>query len=351
MTTGQDTAIRRTRRWLETLAITLSGPALGMAVHAKDPFWMHAPVPWLILLPLLTGAQYGLSHGVLTSAVLSGLAYAYGNSVGHLDTALLSSWGLGALVTGAIAGQFRDVREERMQRANALVLHLSERVERAERTGRIVKLSHERLEERLAATRWSLGGSVELAQRKMAELCSRRELGETLLDVLASQAMVQVASLYWAGSAPLLPMPVATLGAPSHVRGLHPLVQRAWKTRRLVAVGDLSDAISGDDGAVLAAAPVITASGHLVGVVAIHQMPFMQFQAEQLRSLLMIVGQLGDMMNDRLGELAKQNIVSARSVAEPARRAVPPPLPAAAVAIDMAAAAAPAVSEVSAAST
>ena len=347
MTTGQDTAIRRSRRWLETLAITLSGPALGMAVHPKDPFWMHAPVPWLVLLPLLTGAQYGLAHGVMTSAILSALAYVYGDSVGHLDTLLLSSWGLGALVVGAIAGQFRDVREERMQRANTLVAHLSERVERAERSGRLMKLSHERLEERLAATRWSLGGSVELAQRKMAELCSRRELGETLLEVLASQAMVQVASLYWAGSAPLLPMPVATLGAPNGGRGLHPLVQRAWKTRRLVAVGDVSEAISGNDGAVLAAAPVITASGHLVGVVAIHQMPFMQFQAEQLRSLLMIVGQLGDMMNDRLRELAQQNIVSARSAVEPVRVVTPPPLPKAASKIDLTTTA----TEVSAAST
>jgi polysaccharide biosynthesis protein PelD len=350
MTTGQDTAIRRTRRWLETLAITLGGPALGMAVHPKDPFWMHAPVPWLVLLPLLTGAQYGLAHGVVSSAVLTALAYVYSGSVGHVEPHLLSSWGLGALIVGAIAGQFRDAREERMQRANALVAHLSERVERAERTGRLMKLSHERLEERLAASRWSLGGSLEGAQRKMSELCSRRELGETMLDVLASQAMVQVASLYWAGSAPLLPLAVATLGAPNQGRSLHPLVQRAWKTRRLCAVGDVSEAISGDDGAVLAAAPVITASGHLVGVVAIHQMPFMAFHAEQLRSLLMIVGQLGDMMNDRLRELAHQNIVSARSAVETLQVA-PPALGKSVSAIDMATTAKSAVSEVSAAST
>jgi len=94
-------------------------------------------------------------------------------------------------------------------------------------------------------------------------------------------------------------------------------------------------------------APVITASGHLVGVVAIHQMPFRQFQAEQLRSLLMIVGQLGAMMNDRLLELAQQKIVSARSAVEPARVVTPPPLPKAASKIDMTTTA----TEVSAAST
>jgi polysaccharide biosynthesis protein PelD len=351
MTRGQDEAIRRTRRWLETLAITLSGPALGMAFHSKDPFWMHAPVPWLVILPLLTGAQYGLAHGVVSSAILSALAYVYGDSIGRPEPLLLSSWGLGALIIGAIAGQFRDAREERTQRANALVAHLSERVERAERAGRLLKLSHERLEERLAATRWSLGGSVETAQRRMLELCSRRELGEVVLDVLASQAMVQVASLYWAGSGQqLLPLAVATLGASGSGKQLHPLVLRAWKTRRLVAVRDLNEAISGDDGSVLAAAPVITSSGHLVGVVAIHQMPFMAFQSEQLRSLLMIVGQLGDMMNDRLRELAHQNMVSARSSVQ-----VSPVAPAALghspSTLDMTTPATSAVSEVSAAST
>ncbi|HET8934881.1 MAG TPA: hypothetical protein VFN67_15645 [Polyangiales bacterium] len=347
MTTGQDTAIVRTRRWLETLALTLSGPMFGLACHPNDPFWMHASVPWLLVLPLLTGAQYGLAHGVMSSALLAALAYIHGDSTDHAEPALLSSWGLGALIIGAIAGQFRDAREERMTRANALVAHLSERVERAERAGRLLKLSHERLEERLAATRWSLLGSMGDAQRKMVGLCSRRELGESLLDVLSSQAMVQAASLYWAGSGQLLPLAVATLGAPGQATKLHPLVMRAWKTRRLVAVRDLSEAMSGDDGAVLAAAPVITSSGHLVGVVAIHQMPFMAFQAEQLRSLLMIVGQLGDMMNDRLLELAQQKIVSARSAVEPARVVTPPPLPKAASKIDMTTTA----TEVSAAST
>jgi hypothetical protein len=303
----------RTRRLLETLAITCSGPALGMAFHPKDPFWMHAPVPWLLLLPLLCGAQYGLSHAVISSGLLSAIAYVFGRNAGQLDTVLLSSWGLGGLIVGAIAGQFRDVREERAQRANTLIAHLSERVERSERTGRLLKLSHDRLEERLAATRWSLGGSVEVAQRKMQALCSRRELGEALLDVLASQAMVQVASLYWAGSGLLLPFAVSSLGSPRASQNLPVLVARAWKTRKLAAVGDINAVTSGDDGAVLAAVPVITSSGHMVGVVAIHQMPFMAFQAEQLRSLLVVVGQLGDMMNDRLRELADQKIVSPRS--------------------------------------
>jgi hypothetical protein len=165
----------------------------------------------------------------------------------------------------------------------------------------VLTLSHSRLEERLAAMRWSLGSAVSGAEKRMQQLTSRRELGETLLEVLASQAMVQAASLYWVSAGRLLPAAVATLGAAPSSSQLHPLVQRAFGTRRLTTVVD--PVVGGSEGTVLAAVPVLTSAGHGVGVIAIHHMAFMAFQHEQLSALSNIVGQLGDMMNDRLEAL------------------------------------------------
>ena len=332
MTIYRDTAITRTRRWLETLVISLSGPAAGMAFHPADPFWLSARVPWLLLLPLLCGAQYGLSHAVVSSALLASLAWGYQLGHGALDPTSISSWSLGGLIAGAIAGQFRDMREDQKRRLSDQLSLLSERLERTERGERVLKLSHARLSERLAATRWSLVGSVEQAARRMQELASRRELGEVVLELLASQAMVQSASMYWSRSGLLLPVAVSSLGSSPGSSSVHPLVLRAWKTQKLTAVADSSAAISGKDAAVLAAVPVVTSSGHLVGVVAIHQMSFMAFQTEQLRQLLVIVGQLGDMMHDRLLELAAQRIVSPRSTVARPVPLPPPPLGRSAVA-------------------
>jgi hypothetical protein len=325
MTTNTDTAILRTRRWLETLAISLSGPAAGMIFHPADPFWLHARLPWLLLLPLLCGAQYGLSHAAVSSGLLALLAY--GHTLGHApgDSALVSGWSLGGLILGAVSGQFRDMREEQKRRLTEQAGQLTEQLERTERAARVLKLSHARLSERLMASRWSLVGSVEEAQRRMQLLSSRRELGEVLLEVLASQAMVQSASLYWSGAGLLLPIAVASLGSAPGGSALHPLVMRAYKTQRLAAVGDPSAAISSENGAVLAAVPVITSSGQLVGVVAVHQLPFMALQLDQLRQLFTIVGQLGDQMHDRLRALALETAGSPRAAAV-APLLAPPPL-------------------------
>ena len=323
MTTQRDTAITRTRRWLETLVITLSGPAAGLAFHAADPFWLRARLPWLLLLPLLCGAQYGLSHAAVSSGLLAALAYAHAAGHGPIDGALLGSWSLGALILGAIAGQFRDVREEQKRRMSEELVQLSERLERTERGARVLKLSHTRLSERLMATRWSLVGSVEQAERRLQELSSRRELGEVLLEVLASQALVQSASLYWTSDGLLSSTPLASLGSAPGSSALHPLVLRAFQTQRLAAVSDPSAAVSGSDGSVLAAVPVITSGSQVVGVVAIHQMSFLAFQIDQLRQLLLIVGQLGDLLHDRLRELSGERSVAPR----PATSGLVPPPP------------------------
>jgi hypothetical protein len=159
-------------------------------------------------------------------------------------------------------------------------------------------LSHSRLEERLAAMRWSLAGALAQAEQTMSQRRSRSELGEVLLEVIASQAQVQAASLHWADAGALGVAPVATLGAGSSSSRLHPFVQRAWDNLRLVTVVDAGAAQGGSG--VLAAVPVLTSSGCAVGVVAIHQMSFLAFQSEQLTALATLVSQLGDMMHDRL---------------------------------------------------
>jgi hypothetical protein len=310
-----DKSTGRAKLWLETLVITASGPLAGWAFHPSDPFWMRERMPWLLLLPLLCGAQHGVAHAAVSCGLLSLMAAAHvvmSDQLGQLSAELFTSWCGGGLVVGLVAGQFRDSHERRRSQLRTEVSQLSERLQRAERAGQIMTLSHAQLEERLAAMRWSLASSLSEVQRRMQQLSTRRELGEVLLEALASQGMVQAASLYWIGVQQLMPTPVATLGRSPSSSQLHPLLQRTWKTRRLTTV---VDAKAGQDGEVLAAVPVITAGGVIVGVVAIHQMPFMAFQMDQLSQLLTIAGQLGDVMHERLGAVRMQrDVVVAPSV-------------------------------------
>ena len=75
--------IKRLQSWLETALITLGGPLAGMTFSPSDPFWVHASPPWLLLLPLLCGAQYGMVHGLASGALLSVLAFAHSAGSGH----------------------------------------------------------------------------------------------------------------------------------------------------------------------------------------------------------------------------------------------------------------------------
>lgn len=318
MITGPDTTTPL-RRWLETMAISTLVPLASHELRPSDPFWLDGSQPWLMLLPFLSGAQSGVAHGLMSAAVVSGMAFTHELTLGHGSHPLLASWSIGCFIVGALAGQFRDVGERRRAALREQAAQLSESLQRAQRMATTLQLSHARLEERLAASRWSLAGVLEAAQRRMQELTSERALGEVVLEVLASQAMVQSASLFWSASGALLPAPLARLGSKRSASQLHPLTLRAFRSGRLAAVGERARARRDHDADVLAAVPLLTSNGAIVGVVAVHELPFMAFQAEHLRSLLVIAGQLADAMHDRV-----QALVTPR---DPARKSLPLSVP------------------------
>jgi hypothetical protein len=311
----------RLRPWLETLTISLLGPAVGLLWCPADPFFVHTVVPWLIVTPLLCGAQYGALHGLVSTALLSVLAFGHALGVSHWDSSL-GTWGVGCMIVGALSGQFRDVAERRRASLIAQVRQMSEQLERAQRSAHLLKLSHARLEERLAAGRWSLAGALDAAARRIQVLSQPRKIGEVLLEVLATQSSVLAASLFGARGLCLQHGVIASLGDAIAIGHDHPLVERAWRTRRLAAVVDPVAHGQPGDLTVLAAVPLLTSSGRCVGVVAIHNMPFMAFQAEQLRNLFVIAGQLSDLMHARLLELEQT-----QPVAKPSSRFLPVPPP------------------------
>jgi hypothetical protein len=320
------------RRWLETFIISALGPAAGLLYRPGDSLWLKSGLPWLYLLPLLCGAQYGLVHGIVSSALLSGFALWAVGGLGHW-TDTLTTFAIELSLIGALSGQFRDLAERRRIRLTHTARTQAAELQRLVRKSELLRLSHARLEERMAATRWSLVGALEAARRRMPDLATRREFAEVVLDIVAGQAMVQSASVYWAQGASLLAQPVARLGEHGGAAHQHPLVLRAWRTRHLTAIVDPAAQLGEPDSQVLAAVPLLTASGCL-GVLAIHQMPFIAFQAEQLRSVLLMVSELSDVIDVRMRELPSAIRRTPRP-SQPGRRqarvplTAPPPLGAA----------------------
>jgi hypothetical protein len=291
-------------RWLEVLVITAAAPVLGSLIAPGDAYLLRAPFPWVALAPLLVALQHGLWAGLISALLLSGGAIWYVMALATVPAATLGSWSLGCVLLAVIAGQLRDTARARSRDIEQRSEELRDRLERSERTRHLIQLSHAKLVERIAASRSSLVAAIEGGQRRMSDARSMHELGQVLLDVLASQGNLHAASVYIVGSEPttLVTQPVASLGGTGASSARHPLVVRARQSGRLAAIVDAGDP-EPRDRSVLAAVPLITSARRVVGVVAVHQMPFMAFQAEHLQQLFVLAGHLADMLFDRWSAL------------------------------------------------
>lgn len=289
------------RSWREVLAITLI-PSLATAwLSPDDPLLLAGQFPWLVLLPLLVGVQHGALAAVLGSALLVAAGAVHGVLGGPTPPGALAAFAAGCVAAGVIAGHARDRVQARLMRLSRDARRASERLARLGRAHAVVKLSHQRLEERLAARSWSLVSAFDDARRALANQGSLAGVGEVVLHVLSNHALVQSATLLTLARDERGRMalePSARIGNPPRFDTAHPLVQRALDTGRLVAL----DAESADVGAeqdLLAVAPLATASGRLLGLVLIHEMPFMAFQTENLKGLAALTALLADLLEDR----------------------------------------------------
>jgi hypothetical protein len=316
---------RLPRQALEALVVTVAFPAFGYALRPSDPFLLQASFPWLVLAPLLCGVQHGLALALGSAALLFFGACIHTDPAAWLgaealDLALLEPlypWGTGCLLMALIAGHFGDRFRSASVRFRAESEASSQRLTRLTRMHGVMQLSHARLQERLAAERWSLESCVEDAERQMGALTSLADLGRIVLELLANHGMVLSASLFVTkdteGAAPdgtssLGPAPLCAFGAFAEAAAdgtpaMHPLVEGAWSTRRLHSVLDLLDDETAEDAAVLCAIPLASSRGRAIGVVAIHEMPFLAFQAEHLGRLALLTARLADLVEDRLVEL------------------------------------------------
>jgi len=178
----------------------------------------------------------------------------------------------------------------------------------------VLRVSHQKLEERLSAQGWSLESAVEDTRQQLASSASLPTLCESILNILSNHAMVQSATLFTvvsAGTGDPLPCELAVaakLGTPPSVDARHRLISRALATGRLVAL-DAESTELGSDESVLVAVPLVAPSGRAFGVVVVHEMPFMAFQTTNLKMLAALCAHLADVLAERLqpeaGPLAK----------------------------------------------
>jgi hypothetical protein len=300
-------AVRR-ESWRETVLLTALIPLLGFACGVGDPFWLGGEFPWLTLIPLLIGVQHGLVAALVSAAGLCAGAWAHAAWVDQALPSAAVSYAAAAVVLGVIAGLGRDGSHQRHEQALRDRRRLTTRVEQYERAYHVLERSHEALVERLACGPVSLLHALNEARRELAQLHRWPELGGVVLQFLGQHAGVQAAAMYALSThtRQLEPAAVARLGGvtPESERrddasrvARNPLIARALHSGRLVSWVDVADA----DGLVRVAAPLRSSSGDVLGVIAIHELPFPSFDDQSLQELFALVLSLTDVIALQLG--------------------------------------------------
>lgn len=288
--------------WVETFGLTVAALGLGYWAEPTDPLQAFSGFPWPLFAPLLLSLRYGFFHGLLSAMLL--LAVLLALHFGHYGDyqTLPSSYLVGVLAVGMVSGEFRALwarRLDGLQRAND---YRQMRLNEFTRAHHILRISHDRLEQRVAGNDHSLR-SVLLAMRKrMASLGAGKDtldgMAEAILDLLSYYGPLRQAALYRVVDGQVCGTALATLGEMAEVSDQDPLLRMTLQQAELISIRpellEQGAAVAGTE--LLAGIPLLDAHGRIHAVVLVQHMPFFAFNDRSLNLLAILGGHIADLL-------------------------------------------------------
>ena len=311
--------------WLETFAITIALPLLGLWLTPQDALYVYAHFPWLIMAPLLAGIRYGFVYGFTSAlALILGIAVAWRWQLLPIEHFPVE-YSLGLLIVGMLSGEFCDTWIRRTRRLAAAGDYQRIRSDEFTRAYHLLKVSHDHLEHRQAASTQSLRGSLYSMRRHLLEAkmgkAPLNELGHLMLSIFSNYGHLHVASLYAVNVDGNIVAPaLASLGASPVISIADPLLVESLRTGQMTSVRAHLPATQEEDDHrtnLLAAIPIVGVSGHIWAVVAVHEMPFMTFHEDNLKLLAVLGGHMGDILASDVGNPTAFGILPLATLVHP----------------------------------
>lgn len=289
--------------WLETLLIT--GITIGLAwwFSPHDPLQVYG-FPWSLLAPLLIGLRYGFVKALASAVILVGSVVVMHRHGSPLYAELPSAYIVGTLIVAMLVGEFRDRWERRLQKLQMANEYRQYRLDEFTRAHQILRVSHDRLEQRVAGGDQSLRSSLLLLREQLGQLERRGDALESMADavigLLGQYGSLRVAGLYrMLDDQRVEPKPLSTLGEMALLDPDDQLVRLCIDQRKLVSVREMF--IEGGEWkgftSLQACVPLIDAEGRLLALLAIRQMPFFAFNDRTLSLLALLAGHVADLLN------------------------------------------------------
>ncbi|MGE6792336.1 GAF domain-containing protein [Pseudomonas guineae] len=289
--------------WLETLLLSGLGLGLGYWLSPQDPLLVHNTFPWLVLAPLLLGMRYGFVHGLVSAVLLVLALFAYRTGGYAVYQDIPESFVVGVLVSGMLVGEFRDIWERRLERLDMANDYRQLRLDAFTRTHYILRISHDRLEQRVAGNDRSLRSSLLGLRSQLRALPhghdSLATLAEAIMNLLAQYGSFRVAGLYRVTPDEQIELqPLHTLGVCKPMQADDLLVRMCLKRGELVSVREdlLERGESREHSQYQVCIPLIDTEGRLLAVLAVEQMPFFSFNDRTLSLLAILAGHVADLL-------------------------------------------------------
>lgn len=275
--------------WFETFVLTAIVIAASFITQQHDPFRLNGGFPWPLLAPLLAGLRYGFVYGFVSALLILAILGVAINQQWQIATGFPLPWAIGVVVVAMVAGEFRDMWGRRLHRLEGAYQYRAERLEEFTRSYQLLRLSHDRLEQTVANSGFSLREGIMNLQSKLDAIdgLSPSSLQRLIEFIAEYGALTQACIVGIAADRIDTGRILACIGGNFSINDDDPVVASALESGELAAV-NLINEYAMDRDQLLAAVPLADSTGEIHAMLVIRSMPFFAFQENNLKLIAVL---------------------------------------------------------------
>ncbi|MGS1035153.1 PelD GGDEF domain-containing protein [Burkholderia glumae] len=292
-------AVTRPFAIVEAVAFVMLALAVSRLCSPHDPLLLQAGFPWLWFPPMIVALRYGTLLGLLGGALMVA-AWKLGYPPGAPWPVMMF---VGGLTQTVIAGHFGDTWGHRARRASTLNDYLNERLVAITNSHYLMRLSHERLEKDLLSKPTTLRDSITELRRLSVGAEPQDGPGAPaplralpsaagMLEFVAQVCQIEIGAVFPVLDGRPATEAVACVGDAFPLCTSDELVVHALRTRSVAHLrGEHADLAQS---AYLVCAPLVSADGEVIALLAVPRMPFLALNFDNLQLLLVLLAYYAD---------------------------------------------------------
>lgn len=276
--------------WFETIALTAIMIVASFVTQQQDPFRLGGGFPWPVLGPLLAGLRYGFVYGFMSALLILAILGVAINQEWQAASGFPLAWAIGVVVVAMVAGEFRDMWGRRLHRLEGAYQYRAERLEEFTRNYQLLRLSHDRLEQTVANSGFSLREGIMHLQSALDAIDGLTEssLQELIEFVAEYGALTQACIVGLTADRIDTARVLARIGEDFTIDDNDPVLKTALESGEMAAVNLITENAV-DHNELLAAIPVIDSTGEIHAILLVRSMPFFAFNENNLKLIAVLV--------------------------------------------------------------